>query len=198
MLPKIIGETEDLIVLFKPSGIPSQPRSPKIKDSDTLEGWLQKKIPAAALVHRLDNETFGLMIAAKNKTAFEKYRVLWNSDHVVKTYAALVEGHPPVSGKILEPIAHHPRSTKRMVIGGKKSRRAETTFKVIEKRKTTSLLEVQITTGVRHQIRVHLAHLGHPIVGDSLYNKKKGEMGLQLSLQSIQIGKKKWTLQDDF
>lgn len=193
--PKILDTTEEWIVVLKPPGIPSCPRSPKTKDPKTLEGWLQQKFPEARLAHRLDNETSGVMIAARNETALRQLRQIWNTPQVTKTYRAEVEGSPPSQGRITESIAHHPRSSRRMRIGGPKARPAETRFRRIRQLKKTALLEIQITTGVRHQIRIHLAHLGHPIVGDRLYNKRANDdaTSLQLELRSICIGKKCWT-----
>lgn len=194
--PKILDTTDEWIVLFKPSGIPSCPRSPKTKDPATLEGWLRQKFPQARLAHRLDNETSGVMIAARNETALRKLRKIWNTARVTKTYRAEVEGFPPPQGKITEPISHHPRSGRRMRIGGRKARPAETRFRRIRQRGKTALLEIEITTGVRHQIRIHLAHLGHPIVGDRLYNKRVNDdaLSLQLELRSLCIEKRCWTI----
>lgn len=194
--PKILDTTDEWIVLFKPSGIPSCPRSPKTKDLATLEGWLRQKFPQARLAHRLDNETSGVMIAARNETALRKLRKIWNTARVTKTYRAEVEGFPPPQGKITEPISHHPRSGRRMRIGGRKARPAETRFRRIRQRGKTALLEIEITTGVRHQIRIHLAHLGHPIVGDRLYNKRVNDdaLSLQLELRSLCIEKRCWTI----
>lgn len=178
MVPEILHEDAELIVVEKPSGLASLAAKPGVKDPNTVEGWLQMQFPSAKLVHRLDNETSGLMVAAKTQKAREKLRALWKTEAVVKKYTALVEGRAPTSGKIATPIAHHPRKKKKMIVGGKKARAAETFFKTLRHfvcgGENYSLLEVQITTGVRHQIRVHLASIGHPVAGDKLYSKKPG------------------------
>ena len=171
--PKIIYQDESLIVIEKPSGMPSVAAKPGMTDPDTVEGWLQKKNPNAKLVHRLDNNTSGLMVAAADDATYEKMRALWKTKEVVKKYTALVSGKTPPSGEITTPIAHHPRKKKKMIVGGDKARPAYTEFKTIRHFKNQSLIEVQITTGVRHQIRVHLASIGHPLVNDKLYQKEK-------------------------
>lgn len=177
-IPKILYEDTALIVVEKPAGLASLAAKPGAKDPNTVEGWLQARWPSAQLVHRLDNETSGLMVAAKNEAVWEKLRALWKTDAVVKKYTALVEGRTPPSGKIFKPIAHHPRKKKKMVMDGKKARPAETFFKTLRPLDLSgqpySLLEVKITTGVRHQIRVHLASIGHPVAGDKIYSKNTG------------------------
>lgn len=170
--PKIIYQDKVLIVLEKPAGIPSLSAKPGTQDPNTVEGWLKQKFPQAKLVHRLDNETSGLMVAARTEENFQILRALWKTNTVVKKYTALVMGRTPPSGKITTPIAHHPTKKKKMVVGGAKARPATTEFKTIRSFKNYSLLEIKIQTGVRHQIRVHLASIGHPIAGDKLYQKK--------------------------
>ncbi|MDP2600785.1 MAG: pseudouridine synthase [Deltaproteobacteria bacterium] len=158
---KILYEDDFLLALDKPAGVPS-----------CGEGSVEEKL-GFKLVHRLDNNTSGILIAAKNDVAFEKLRAIWKTPRVIKKYTALVLGKTPESGIIDTPIAHHPRKKKKMMPGGKKSRPAQTHFKTLRHFKNYSLLELQITTGVRHQIRIHLASIGHPIAGDKLYQKAK-------------------------
>ena len=176
----IVYQDEALVVIEKPAGVPSCVLRQAQDDRLSVEEWLQKKIPGAKLVHRLDNNTSGLLAAAKTEKAFAKLRAIWKSPEVVKKYTALVLGRTPPSGTISIPIAHHARKKKKMVTGGKKAREAYTEFKTIRHfppagghGKNYSLLEVKIQTGVRHQIRIHLASIGHPIAGDPLYQKTK-------------------------
>ena len=179
--PKIIYENEVLVVLEKPAGLPSCPRSPKEPDPHTLEGWLQKKYPEAKLVHRLDNDTSGLVIAAKDEKNFKKMREVWNGDEVVKSYIVLVIGHPPESDFIDSPISHHPRKPKKMQIGGKGSRPAYTEYRVLKTFNDFSLVKARITTGVRHQLRVHFSSIGHPVAGDNLY--KRNSIGVETDIK---------------
>ncbi|MDO8526666.1 MAG: RNA pseudouridine synthase [Deltaproteobacteria bacterium] len=168
MSPKIIYEDDALIMVEKPAGMSSTLQN-------SVEEWLQKKFPKAKLVHRLDNDTSGLMVAAKDEATFEKLRAIWKTDGVVKKYTALVLGRTPSHGIITTPIAHHARKKKKMMTGGEKARPAHTEYKTIKHFKNFSLIEVQITTGVRHQIRMHMASIGHPLAGDRLYQKSKKE-----------------------
>ncbi|OGQ04283.1 MAG: hypothetical protein A2W61_02920 [Deltaproteobacteria bacterium RIFCSPLOWO2_01_44_7] len=171
----IVYEDDFLIVVEKPAGIPSI-------DQNSLEEWLQKFYPSAQLVHRLDNDTSGLIVAAKTEDTFNKLRAIWKTPQVIKKYTALVLGKTPLSGEITTPIAHHPRKKKKMSLGGEKARPAHTTFKTLKHFKNYSLIEVQITTGVRHQIRMHMTSIGYPIAGDKLYQKQKHKAQDQLDL----------------
>lgn len=168
---KILYQDEAVIVVEKPAGVPCLAKKPSEQDPQTLEGWLQKIHPRAKLVHRLDNDTSGIMVAAKTPEAHKKLREIWNTPLVEKKYLALVQGKTPAHGKIDTPIAHHPRKKKKMITGGLKAKAASTIYKTLKYLKDQSLIEVTITTGHRHQIRIHLASLGYPIVGDKIYQK---------------------------
>lgn len=171
--PKIIYQDQVLIILEKPAGLPSTAAKQGQNDPDTIEGWLQKEIPTAKLVHRLDNDTSGLMVAATNPQTYETLRAFWKTSDVVKKYTALVLGKTPPEGEITIPIGHHPRKKSKMIVGEGKTRPAVTKYKTIRYFENHSLLEVEIQTGARHQIRAHLAFLGHPIAGDKLYQRNK-------------------------
>ncbi|MFH0799148.1 MAG: RluA family pseudouridine synthase [Pseudomonadota bacterium] len=183
----------------KPAGMPSV--SLKSGEKDTLAAWIIGRFPGQAeigredleggLVHRLDNDTSGIMVAAKSQAAYEDLRRQFDEGSVRKEYQALAIGSPPERGLIDTPIAHHPRKKKKMVACTSpeeaekwKGRPAHTEFEVIRRFKILrgptppgeifALLSVTIATGVRHQIRVHLSSIGFPIAGDRLYQKKKG------------------------
>ncbi len=188
--PRIIYKDESVIVVEKPAGMPAV--SLAKKNAGTLASWLIAKFPKlkelpkgeleAGLMHRLDNDTSGLMIAARTPEAYEFLRLQFDERKVDKEYLALVIGNPPAKGTISKPISHHPRKKKKMVVGSG-GRPAKTDFKVIKRFGTNfALLSVQIETGVRHQIRVHLASMGFPIAGDHLYQnpKKRSEDTLAL------------------
>ncbi len=179
---KIVFEDDFILAIDKPAGIPSCILRQAQDDRESVEKWLQKKYPNVKLVHRLDNETSGILIAAKTDTAFETLRAIWKTPQVTKKYTALVLGKTCALGKITTPIAHHPRKKKKMMMGGKKARPTHTEFKTIKYFKNYSLLEVKITTGVRHQIRIHLASIGHPLAGDQLYQKAKARDRDRLNL----------------
>ncbi|MBI5299763.1 MAG: RluA family pseudouridine synthase [Deltaproteobacteria bacterium] len=162
----ILYQDESLIIVEKPAGTPSC-------GDNSLETELQKKFPTARLVHRLDNETSGLMVAALTEEVWKKLREIWKTPQVVKKYTALVVGRTAADGEITNPIAHHHKKKKKMEVGGKEGQTAQTNFKTLKHLGKCSLLEVTITTGVRHQIRVHLASIGHPVVGDKIYLRAK-------------------------
>ena len=176
----ILYQEEALIIVEKPAGMPSLPQKgassillAPFGPFCSVETELQKKFPTARLVHRLDNETSGLMVAALTEEAWKKLRGIWKTPQVVKKYTALVVGRTAAFGEITNPIAHHHKKKKKMEVGCKEGQAAQTNFKTLEHLGKCSLLEVTITTGVRHQIRAHLASIGHPIVGDKVYLRRK-------------------------
>ncbi len=171
MNPKIIHSDDAIVVVEKPAGMPSCHRSANSQEDGTLEGWLHKKFPGAKLVHRLDNETSGLMVAVKDPGLYKKMRAIWKTSEVIKKYTALVIGTIVQDGEIDTPIAHHPQKKKKMQVGGDGARPASTRFTIVKHLENYTLVEVEITTGVRHQIRAHLASIGHPIAGDKIYRK---------------------------
>lgn len=178
----ILYEDDFILAVDKPAGMPSC-------GNGSIEDHLGLK-----LVHRLDNDTSGILVVAKTDVAFGKMRSIWKTSQVIKKYTALVLGKTPPAGNIDKPIAHHPRKKKKMIMGGKKARPARTQFKTIKYFKNYSLLEVTITTGVRHQIRIHLASIGHPLAGDHLYQKankrERDTLGLErhfLHLATIEL-----------
>lgn len=203
----MIHEDDHLIVLDKPGGMPSG--SLKEGESGTLAAWLIERYPElkqlpkgaleAGLVNRLDNDTSGVIVAARTNEAYEDLRRQFAEGSVRKEYLALVLGSPPDEGTIDAPIAHHPRKKKRMVACESderarewKGRPAATRFKILRRYAYRdeggidhdyALLSVEISTGVRHQIRVHLAHEGHPITGDRIYRNPKKRAADPLDLE---------------
>ena len=188
---KIHYEDEYILVVEKESGLPTIPV--KNGKRPTLADLLVKKYPylskigkkdEAGIVHRLDNQTSGLVLVAKDNETYEILRKqIVNSTQIKKEYLALVLGHPPKEESITSSIAHHPRKKKKMVIS-KLGRSATTHFRVIKRYKNNgasyALLQIDIKKGVRHQIRSHLASLGFPLVGDKIYqNVKKRQQDIK-------------------
>lgn len=194
--PQIIYEDDLLIILDKPSGIPSvlsahgrlDTLSSRIIGHFPEQRLLPKGDTEAGLVHRLDNDTSGIIIAARTKDAYDKLRRQFSQGTVQKGYLALVIGNPPEEGEINTPIAHHPRKKKKMIVcQGKtqclelKARPALTLFRTegryefrLESTSVAyALLSIAIGSGVRHQIRSHLASIGYPLAGDLLYQNPK-------------------------
>jgi 23S rRNA pseudouridine1911/1915/1917 synthase len=123
------------------------------------------------IVHRLDKDTSGLLLVAKNDRAHRWLQEQFRNRKVEKVYLALVDGHPPTPrGRIEAPVGRDPLHRQRMaVLPPAKGREAVTEYRVVERFMHHALLEVHPVTGRTHQIRVHLAHRGWPVVGDKLY-----------------------------
>lgn len=197
----IIFEDESFVIIEKLAGLPVYPaEGGKI---DTVVSKLKDIIPPnpplvkggyTEPVHRLDNDTSGLMVIAKDEKSLTTLRKQFSDRKVLKKYTALVMGETPKNGVIETPIIHDPKNVKRMRISpltpslslkGRGGQEAYTSFKTIKKYAggQYSLLEVAIKTGVRHQIRVHFASIGYPLAGDYLYqnarNKKLDSLGLK-------------------
>lgn len=173
---KVVHEDDDIIVVDKPIGVVAHPTvgwtGPSI-----LEGLLASGVQLATsgaaerqgIVHRLDANTTGLMVVAKSETAYSVLKRAFKERTVDKRYHTLVQGHPdPLRGTVDAPIDRHPAGDGRwaVVTGG---RPAVTHYDTQEAFRAASLLEIRLETGRTHQIRVHMAALRHPCVGDALY-----------------------------
>ena len=176
----IAYEDDQLIVVDKPGGMRSHALDPR--ERGTAAAFIVARHPETAaigdplapgLVHRLDTGTSGLLVAARTSEAYATLRAGLRARQVEKVYLAVVEGeaHPLDGVHIHVPLAHDPHDRRRMVpaLPGLRAWPAETRLVVRQTRSDRSLVEATIRTGVTHQIRVHLAQAGHPVVGDIIY-----------------------------
>ncbi len=189
---KVIYEDKDLLVVDKPVGMVVHPGAGNKKGTlvnallgrgSSLSSVSGDQRPG--IVHRLDKETSGLLLVAKNNRAHRYLQSQFESRTLSKTYTALVKGRVEFEqGHISEPIDRHSKMRNKMAVSrSEKAREAETRYRVLKRFKYSTLLEVKILTGRTHQIRVHMAHLGYPVIGDELYGTKyPGErLGLHAS-----------------
>ncbi len=175
----IVYEDSDLLVVDKPAGLTVHPAPGH--PSHTLVNAILAHCPhltevggsaRPGIVHRLDKNTSGLMVVAKNDAAQQNLSAQIKARSVVKRYLVLVAGHlSPDRGIIEAPIGRDPRNRKRMAVvsGG---REARTHYRVAKYMDSYTLLEVSLETGRTHQIRVHLAAIGYPVVGDEVYGTR--------------------------
>ena len=175
----VIYQDADLVVIDKPAGLAAHP-GPGHPDRTLVNGLLALCPDIQGIggeirpgiVHRLDKDTSGLMIAAKNESAHHNLSQQIKDRAVQKGYLALVEGIPsPECGLIDAPIGRDPRRRTRMAVTAE-GRESRTGYSLLERAGRYSLLELQLHTGRTHQARVHLAWLGHPLVGDAVYGKR--------------------------
>jgi 23S rRNA pseudouridine1911/1915/1917 synthase len=184
--PEIIFEDRALVVISKPSGMVSNEAQSVL--TETVQGWHKTRCELsdgesefhqkAGLVHRLDRDTSGVMVLAKTEEAYEFLKNQFLERKTLKKYTALVYGEfKETEGMITEPLMRHPKNMYKFTVGGDRSKSAITEWKVIEAfkkdRKVFTLLELTPHTGRTHQLRVHLQHMNHPIVSDSIYGYAK-------------------------
>jgi 23S rRNA pseudouridine1911/1915/1917 synthase len=171
----IVFEDDDLLVINKGAGLVVHPGAGN-PDSTLLNGLLHhcpqlKNLPRAGIVHRIDKNTTGLLVIAKTLNSYHALIKNMQERSISRRYLALVQGDIIAGSTIDEPIGRHPRKRTQMAVhhNGKS---AITHYRVKEKISCYTLLNIRLETGRTHQIRVHMAHIRHPIIGDPEYGKR--------------------------
>jgi 23S rRNA pseudouridine1911/1915/1917 synthase len=182
----VLYEDNSIIVVNKPKGMVVHPAAGNY--SGTLVNALMSYcggslsdingIIRPGIVHRIDKDTSGILVVAKNNISHEKLSEMLKVHDIKRIYVAVVKGiiHEE-SGRIDAPIGRHPVDRKKMAVNTKNGRRAVTHFKVLERFKDETYVELRLETGRTHQIRVHMAYIGHPVAGDDVYGKKNEKYG---------------------
>ena len=184
----IVYEDDDMLVVDKPQGMVVHPavgnytgtlvNALMYRCGDTLSGINGEKRPG--ILHRIDKDTSGLLMVAKTDRAHIGLSEQIKEHSLTRAYKALVHGgFSAETGTIDAPIGRHPTDRKKMTITEKNSREAVTHYRVLEKLGKYTFIECVLETGRTHQIRVHMSHNGHPIVGDKTYGVKKEEFSLE-------------------
>ncbi len=165
-------EDEHLLIINKPAGLVVHPAAGN-PDGTMLNGLLHhdpslQELPRAGIVHRLDKETSGLLVVARTLKAHKRLVELLQAREIHREYRTIVNGVMISGGTIDEPIGRHPVQRKRMAVvhTGKPAR---TDYRVLQRFRAHSLLQVKLHSGRTHQIRVHMAHINYPVVGDPVY-----------------------------
>ena len=191
----IVYEDEDLLVINKPKGLVVHPAAGHQDDTlvngllyalgDDLSGINGELRPG--IVHRIDKDTSGLLAVAKNDLAHAMLASQLKDHSMARTYEAIVCGSfREDSGTVDAPIGRHPSDRKKMCVTERNSKHAVTHWEVVARYRGYTHIRCKLETGRTHQIRVHMAHIGHPILGDTVYGRKKPELGL--SSQCLHAG----------
>ena len=182
----IVYEDDDLLVLNKPKGLVVHPAAGHQDDTlvngllyamgDSLSGINGELRPG--IVHRIDKDTSGLLAVAKNDLAHTVLASQLKDHSMARTYEAIVCGSfREDSGTVDAPIGRHPSDRKKMCVTARNSKEAVTHWEVVARYRGYTHIRCKLETGRTHQIRVHMAHIGHPILGDTVYGHKKPELG---------------------
>ncbi len=187
ILLSILYEDEDMLVVNKPQGMVVHPAVGNYTGTlvnallahcgNSLSGINGEKRPG--ILHRIDKDTSGLLLVAKNDMAHQGLAAQIKAHSLTRAYMALVHGgFREETGTITLPIGRHPTNRKKMAVTYRNSREAVTHYQVLERLGEYTFLECRLETGRTHQIRVHMSHGGHPIVGDPVYGIKKEPFSL--------------------
>ncbi len=193
---KIVYQDSDLLVVHKPAGMVVHPACGNY--SGTMVNALLFHchdlsdiggIKRPGIVHRLDKDTEGLLVVAKNNKTHQALSKQFEKHSITRKYLALVSGDLPKNeGTITGNLARSSADRKKITVVQNKGKHAVTHYKVMKRHNTATLVEVELETGRTHQIRVHFAHLQHPLVGDIVYNKEYAKKESSLKLMAFKLG----------
>lgn len=183
---EIVYEDEDVLVINKPKGLVVHPAAGH-QDDTLVNGLLFAKAGELSgingelrpgIVHRIDKDTSGLLAVAKNDLAHTVLASQLKDHSMARTYEAIVCGNlKEDQGTVDAPIGRHPTDRKKMCVTARNSKEAVTHWEVVARYRGYTHIRCRLETGRTHQIRVHMAHMGHPILGDMVYGHKKPELG---------------------
>lgn len=189
----IVYEDSDLAIINKPCGMVVHPAPGN--DRHTLVNALLYRFPDLShihpkrpgIIHRLDKDTSGLLVIAKNDKAHLDLAKQFARHSIKRQYVALVKGSMEFDENVIDlPVGRHPKNWKKMsVVFGEKGRFAKTYYRTLKRRETASLVQLNPFTGRTHQLRVHMAFIGHPILGDATYGKNNAFSRLALHANYI-------------
>ena len=184
----ILYRDDDLVVVDKPSGLLSVPGKTPEK-ADCLIARLTAAMPECLLVHRLDTDTSGVMVFAMNKPAQGAISQQFEKRKTTKSYLARLEGHlAPMTGRVDAPLCVDWPNRPRQHIDWEKGRPSQTDWKVLSHDTKETRVVLFPFTGRSHQLRVHMAHMGHPILGDRFYATEAGRFHPRLMLHAYELG----------
>ncbi|HEX4439662.1 MAG TPA: RluA family pseudouridine synthase [Thermoanaerobaculia bacterium] len=174
----VLHENADVIIVDKPAGLLTVPTEERERDTlwSRVLQYLQLRHggrPYAGIVHRLDKDTSGAVVFARNRRALHALQELFRRHDIDREYVALAAGSPPESGTLDADLVRTRELRRSIARPGQEGRRAVTRFQVLERLRGAALVSVRPETGRTHQIRIHLAEAGHPILGDRVYGPRE-------------------------
>ena len=174
----VLFEDEDLLVVDKPAGLLTVPTAERERDTllaralDYLQHRYRRR-PYAGIVHRLDKDTSGALVFARNREALHALQALFRAHDIEREYLAIVEGRPPESGTLDADLVRDAGLGRRGIARpGQSGRRAVTRYRVLERFARAALVSVELETGRTHQIRIHFSAAGTPVAGDRVYRRR--------------------------
>jgi 23S rRNA pseudouridine1911/1915/1917 synthase len=177
----VLHEDGDVVIVDKPAGLLTVPTEAREKDTlwSRVLFYLQHRYggrPYAGIVHRLDKETSGAVVFARNRDALHFLQDRFREHAIDREYVALVAGSPPDEGSYDQDLVREPGLRRRVAKPGQQGRRAVTHYRTLERLPGASLVAARLETGRTHQIRVHFSAAGHPVLGDRVYGPREARL----------------------